>query len=769
MSSRNNSRGVSLCNVALAALSISLGASAPAWAQATATTPNSSEATAAEANEESTGLSEIVVTAQKRETNLQRTPIAISVATAEDLDNRRIKSLADLADGSIPSLRIAPFFSRNSAFNIGIRGIFPSSDANQPARDTATGVYIDGVYLGRPQGLGAALYDIERIEVLKGPQGTLFGRNSTGGAVSIVTRKPTGEFNFRQTVGVRNLNGYSTETHVDLPTFADVSLKFDGLITKRDGTVDNPAPGQNDFNSYDRRGFHARALWEPTDTFSVDYNYDISYDATTPNYVQLESVGVGGGRLAPLMQVQSSRAEIADIGVPERLSVGNIDGHSLTMTWELSENLEVRSITSYRTLKQTQWDNGGARTAFVPNAQFARYSIAGMNQSQVSQEFQLVGTLPHLNYVAGLYYFRETGGDYAWAPNTLQWNATGTAFTPLATLEAGAQSPFADRESTARAKSLAAFAQATWSPEFLDERAHFTAGARYTQDDKSGSLLQVNGLPDTSKFSFSDERVDPAVSVAFDVTNDIHVYAKWGTAYRAGGANSRSLTYRPFGPEVVTSREIGVKSEFWDNRARLNLAAFTTDYEDIQVDFNRNVLTPGVNRTTNETVNVPGAAKIEGYEAELTVMPIEGLTLNASYAYTTAEIPSAINPFNNVLSPLNIVYTPENSYSIGADYVRPMNGFTVRAHIDANAADGYRSGNSIASAPLTDSSFIVNGRLAVTDIGLKSGHNLELSLWSRNLLDEDHAFFRSFNSSTRFTTAMFNEPRSFGIDATIRY
>ena len=133
-------------------------------------------------------LSEVIVTAEKRETNLQKTPVAASVLGAEQMADRRIQSLADLTTG-IPSLRIAPFFSRTSALTVGIRGIVPF-DANQPSRDAGVGVYIDGVYLGRSQGLGAALYDIERIEVLKGPQGALFGRNSTGGAVSIVTRKP---------------------------------------------------------------------------------------------------------------------------------------------------------------------------------------------------------------------------------------------------------------------------------------------------------------------------------------------------------------------------------------------------------------------------------------------------------------------------------------------------------------------------------------------------------------------------------------------------
>ncbi|KAK0351164.1 hypothetical protein LTR94_026089, partial [Friedmanniomyces endolithicus] len=140
---------------------------------------------------ESAGLDDVVVTATKRETNLQYTPISISVLGSEALENRHVQSLMDLADGAVPSLRVATFEARQSALTIGIRGIVPN-DANQPAREQGVGVYVDGVYLARQHGLGSALLDIERVEVLKGPQGTLFGRNTEGGALSLVTRKPTG-------------------------------------------------------------------------------------------------------------------------------------------------------------------------------------------------------------------------------------------------------------------------------------------------------------------------------------------------------------------------------------------------------------------------------------------------------------------------------------------------------------------------------------------------------------------------------------------------
>ncbi len=749
------------------AASMMVGAAAPLlFAAGLAHAQTVETATAA-----SVGLAEIVVTAQKRETNLQRTPISITVAGAQDLQNRRVQSLADLADGAIPSLRIAPFFSRSSALTVGIRGIVPF-DANQPSRDAGVGVYIDGVYLGRSQGLGAALYDIERIEVLKGPQGTLFGRNATGGAVSIVTKQPTGEFGLRQVVGIRNFDGYSSETHLDLPRYAGVSVKVDAIVTKRDGTVENPlnntamrAPG---FNMYDRRGLHVGALWEPTPNFSANYGFDISVDETTPYYLQILS---SAAPLGPLQRIQPNRAEVADIGVPQSPSVGHTYGHVLTLTWQAMENMEVKSITSYRQLKQSQFDNGGAHQArFAPNALFGRYSLAQMHQKQWSQELQVLGSLPQLTYVAGLYYYDEEGDDWAWTPNTLQWNATGTAYTVLPSLQAGQQTPFPDRFSNAFAKSFAVFGQATWTPAMAGERLHVTVGGRYTDDKKHGQLLMSQGVARTDTFNFEDSRIDPMATVAFDVTEMIHTYAKWGTAYRAGGANSRSLIYRSFGPEEVETVEAGFKSEFWDRRARLNIAAYQTRYKEVQIDFSAVNFIAGRNIGTLETVNTQGIGKIKGAEVDLTLNPIKHLTLNASYAWTDAKLPLAPNPFaNNALQRVFIVYTPKNAFSASMDYEIPLERARIRAHLDFAAADGYHALSSEAAH--TQKSFVVNGRLALTDIQVREDATLQLSLWSRNLLNEAHTFVVTTSPAAGLNgqTGIFNEPRTFGIDATVQF
>src|SRR5689334_2437223 len=218
----------------LTALATALAAALPAHAQ------SGSERLAAAQNE---GLEEVVVLATKRATNLQDTAIAMSVMSAEGLEDRHVKALYDLADGSIPGLRVATFEARQSALTIGVRGIVPL-DANQPAREQGVGVYIDGVYLGRQHGLNASLLDVEQIEVLRGPQGTLFGRNTEGGAVNIITRKPTGVFEGRINSSVGNYGSYSANAHLDLPAAGPFSFKIDAAMDHQDATTRNPLAGQ---------------------------------------------------------------------------------------------------------------------------------------------------------------------------------------------------------------------------------------------------------------------------------------------------------------------------------------------------------------------------------------------------------------------------------------------------------------------------------------------------------------------------------------------
>jgi iron complex outermembrane receptor protein len=730
-------------------------------------------AAAADAAAADAQLDEVVVSAEKHETKLQDTPISISVLSSDALANRHAQSIEDLGDGSIPSLRVAPFFARSSALTIGMRGIGALGDANQPARDQAVGVYIDGVYLGRAQGLGSALYDVERIEVLKGPQGTLFGRNTDGGAISIVTRPPTGKFDLRATAGYGDYSAYKAEAHLDLPSFDNISLKFDALVTRRDGTTINPTTsGQPDFNGYDKRGFHAEALWKPQDNFSADYAFDVSNDQTTPYYVQL--LTKGSLALAPLIQLQPERAKAANVGVPMHWNIGNTWGHRLTLDWTLGPALEIRSVSAYRRLSQSQYDNAEeVLSAYAPNGLFSRYSMAHTYQDQYSEELQVIGRLPNIQFAAGGFYYREHARDNAQTPLSLQWNATGTAYTFLSL---NLDTVSLDRASHVTTESAGVFGQAVWTPPVMGGISHLTLGGRFTHDKKSGDLDTVNGAAPT----FVDanhvtvtgiipldkawNRFDPLVILAVDAAPDVNLYGKWSTGYKSGGANSRSLTYRAFNPETVSMFEIGAKTEFWDHRARINLAAYSGNLKQVQVDFN--VIVLNNTRGTLETTNA-ATGKTKGLEADFALQPLDGLTFSGSYTYTKVTLSQAFNPFINANSTVYPLYTPKQAGSLEVDYERPLSMATFKAHADANLADSQYT--SSTDPTLSDKSFIVNGRLALSDIHVAdSDARLQVSVWARNLFNEQHAFLKNTNASLG-TYGIFNDPRTFGLDATVQF
>jgi len=737
------------------------------------------------------GLSDVIVTATKRETNLQDTPISISVLGSEALSNRHVQSLMDLADGAVPSLRVATFEARQSALTIGIRGIVPN-DANQPAREQGVGVYVDGVYLARQHGLGSALLDIERVEVLKGPQGTLFGRNTEGGALSLVTRKPTGEFGMRAIAGLGNQGSYNSEMHVDFPALGDFAFKVDGVIQVQGPVTKNILPGETGFGEYDRRGLRLQTRWTPSENFTATLAADIGKDKNTPFYSQLlnfnpnglnvvpftaASVPSGSIRgLSPLVKVEGSkRMTQADIGVPQQWSVDDTRGVDLHLSYRPNDSMEIRSTTAYRDVDVEQYDNiaGAHRPPLgLPNGKFSRYSLAGFWQHQFSQELQLVGSLGNsIDYVAGVFYFKETVSDDASTPSTNQWNADGTAYTildPTPTIR-GFRSM--DRKSTAHAESKAIYGQGTWTPVGM-EALHLTVGGRYTWDDKDGTLELVNnalpvvnGVSGQLHFDTSVNRFDPLVTLAYDLTDRVNVYAKYSTGYRAGGASSRSLTYRSFKPEEVKAYELGLKSDLFDNRVRLNAAIYAMDRTDSQIDFS---LITGT-RNTLETVNAPGKTEIRGLELEGQFRATENLTLSAAYAYTDAKIPDTVNPFDGKLQQVFIAYTPENAASASADWESPFMGATLKIHLDANYADASHSFEQFAIK--NDKSFVVNGRIAIADIQTNAGGpQLEVALWSRNLLDETYVYRRDpSNRATLGDYGNFNTPRTFGIQLTAKY
>ncbi|MDP1026777.1 TonB-dependent receptor [Sphingomonas sp. KR1UV-12] len=857
MSYRSCLRAHLFAGIALLALPAVAQAAPAAGAVAEPAAP---AAEPAAAPDDQSPLGDIVVTATRRETNLQKTPIAINVLSTVALQDRHVQSLYDLADGAVPSLRVATFEARQSALTVGIRGIVPL-DANQPAREQGVGIYVDGVYLGRQHGLNAALFDVERIEVLKGPQGTLFGRNTEGGALNIVTKTPSGEFEGRVRAGIGNYGAYNGELHLDLPAYENFSVKLDGIVQYQGPTTKNPLAGQTGWNYFDRRGARASVRWAPIEGLTDDFSYDYGIDKNSPFYSQLLNYNpnkcVAGtqaaspncklpgtvyttltGTVKPLLPGVvvngDSRMKVADIGVPQQPSVDQTHGFTNILKYKLSPEIELRSITAWRGVDATQWDNsGGAHrvpvvtypalgtvsttcTAAAPCA-FSRYSLADLRQRQFSQEFQAVGSVDAFDYVAGLYYFNEHVSDDAATPNSngivavtnTAGQVTGYRYVILDPCtgsggfgsQPGCRS--IDRASAVVSKSYAAYGQVTWN---MTDALHLTAGGRYTHDKKEGELLfsrNINYRTNTAAatrngyapLDKSWDRFNPMVTLAYDATHDLHFYAKYATGYRAGGASSRTSNYQAFDPEDVKSYEVGMKSDFWDHRARFNLAGYIMDRKDSQVDISSIQVTSTGSFNNLVTINAPGITKIRGIEADLTVSPVEGLTLNASYAYTYTRIPpvlitnsvttGGVTSSTQAYQNFYIVFTPRNAASGSIDYSVPVGSDNqLRFHLDGNYAQATQAFDQFATK--NDASFIVNGRLALANILLGEGKQmLTVALWGRNLFNEQYVYRRDPSNSLPGapTTSVssgsinnvlgdygnFNAPRTFGVEALVNF
>jgi iron complex outermembrane recepter protein len=304
-----------------------------------------------------------------------------------------------------------------------------------------------------------------------------------------------------------------------------------------------------------------------------------------------------------------------------------------------------------------------------------------------------------------------------------------------------------------------------------------------------GGVNVVGPVPLNASWS----RFDPLVNLSVDATDDIHVYGKWSTGYRSGGANSRSLNYAKFNPETVSMFEVGAKTEFLDGKARLNIAGYVGRYKSIQLDFFGlyedvvNGVRVATTRTTSNTVNAPGTGKLKGFEAELNLAPFEGLTLSASYAYNSVKIPATLNPFpqtGNVFItvpiPIYQVYTPKHAASGAIDYEIPLNGFTLRAHLDGNYDSGYYGNYTDAeydpvtravryAQPKGEKALVFNARLALADFDLgTSDAKLTVAAWARNVFNEQHLFYKT-GAPRSGVQGFFNDPRTFGVEANIKF
>jgi iron complex outermembrane receptor protein len=726
------------------------------------------QSTVADASD-SVSLEEIVVTARRREEFLQRTPVAVTAFGAQALEERSIGDIWDIA-GYTPNVEFTPgSITGNSGGHIFIRGIGQSDFLI--TTDPGVGVYVDGVYLGRTQGGLLDLLDFERIEVLRGPQGTLFGKNTIGGAVNIVSARPRGEFGGVAEVTTGRFNRIDGRFTIEFPIAEDklsgriavLSKNRDGYGKSVDFTTGETLNELGDDNTLAARG---ALLWTPDENIDVLLAIDgtrareegpvqsmvefITPDPADPaslinlyNFVAVPVLGVPpfDGRYIPdnpFINFENGRAA----------SRNDLDnwGVSATVDWDLGGQ-KLRSVTAYRNLE----NRTGAGDATPAEIILQRDNL---KQDQFSQEIQLSGLSfnSRLNWITGAIYYTENAENHT---IVAQIPALNPVFAMLGIpVELGR-----DDIHKNKTESMAFYAQGTYA---LTERLSFTLGGRYTYEKKKytpnfRTLSLVTIIP-RQTLDKSWNVFTPKFGMEFQANDDILTYVSVARGFRSGGFNGRAgnvVSLAGFDPEFVWTYELGLKSRWFADRLQINAAAFYNDYTDIQLLL-VNATPTGFNVTTENAAS----AKVTGFELEMLARPIAGLDLSASVGYMDSKIKGP-PPGSGVAGGARLMETPEWSLSLGAQYRMPagdLGALTLR--VDYNYRS--RTFHDVKNTPsIAQKGFgLLNMRLTfeTTDSGW------QLALFGTNLTDERYKTTGiEALGFANFAVAQWGRPREWGL------
>jgi iron complex outermembrane receptor protein len=728
------------------------------------------------------GIEEIVVTARRREETAQSVPIPITALSGDELERRAALDMIDLA-------RITPNLSfehggvaRNTA-QVFLRGIGQTNWG--PAQDPKVGIYLDGVYLARPQGAVFDLLDIERVEVLRGPQGTLFGRNTTAGLIHVITKRPGDTFE----VGLHGLAGDDGQLGggitVNIPITDTLAARVSAQHRESDGYVENRFNGDD---WYDENGQNARAslAWTPNDRFDALLSFDYQRVRETPTLATCRWVGgdnlfalSGLDGLAALGDFADDVKATCEANKPysgfeeDPNDESNIDawGGALTLTYDLTEDLTLTSITAYRDIEEVNgsWGlTGDSPMGDIISVQ--QRSSLPSEYDQFSQEIRISGVAmeDRLAFVAGVYYFTEDAKATFDVPLFEGWMPVDCAANPFATpcFPAGPGLTFGDiilatqasgffQEFDAGNDSQAVFIEATYD---ITEALSVTAGIRYTEDDRELTLLQqlLLGLddpryvcPDGSppvqrKCSVSDDFTEttPRVIVNYKFNDDIMVYGSWSKGYSSGGFNQdpRLSTYEP---EVSKNWELGMKSTWFDRRLKVNVTGYHNDYQNQQLSVARTVNNQQVILILNAQ-----EATLYGFELEMQAllgnwtMSLTAGTTDGKYDKFSVQ-DSTIGPapdfvetfFTRDLSGNELVLGAPYTASLGIGY---LHNFDSGGSLDVNVGYSHRGRqfNNIDEYKGTrqDAFGLVDARVTWT---LPNGRTA-ISLVGNNLTDKEY-------------------------------
>jgi iron complex outermembrane receptor protein len=728
-------------------------------------------------------LEEIIVTAQKRTERLQEAPISVSAVTAEMLEQRGVVDTSNLG-ALAPNVTVNPTPGSSNTLGLFIRGI-GDADAILTA-DAGVGVYVDGVVLGRIAGEIFDLVDLQRVEVLRGPQGTLYGRNTTGGAVNLITAKPSDTFGAEQKFSYGSFRAWSSRTRVDTGEIANtgISAKLSFVHKQQIGTVNNvlkPAsldPGSNRTNAA-----RIALRFDQGGSFRANYSFDYSRARDVAPVFQLtalrpdvlafysSSALFGGSPFIPPLADSRRGSIVEDTAGPIYTT---ILGHTLNLEADVGA-LTLRSMTGFRVWNdnttRNDLDGNGALAGLVLNlATFAvapgQVSLFNANndrhQHQISEEINVLGSLldSRLEYVLGGFYFHERAKErndqrYTFVRELVPGFNAGINLNTIL---------WYSHYST----SKAVFGQGTFH---ITDQLDVTAGARYTADNKH--LVQISPTPRDVRRKFS--KPNWAASVNYKWQPSLMTYARVATGYKAGGINARASN-EGYNPENITSYEAGLKSELFDRRLRFNAAIYYQTLKDLQI----NQFQAGSGGATSITVNA-GKANAKGFEAELDAVVFEGFTVNGTVGYNHRKYKryDVLDPTTNSI--INIASTVHSNtggadwtFNVGGQYDFPKFGYgQLTARLDYSWRSKVYYHPSLFATPLNEfiaskAHGLLDARLTLSEIKL-GGLDTQIAGYIRNLTNEEYKLWGIDFGSLGFAGNTWGTPRTYGLELTAKF
>lgn len=579
--------------------------------------------------QQANAVEDIVVTARRTEESAQTTPLAVTAFNAETLQRQGALQVTDL-QGAVPNLNIVQGRGSSNSTNIYIRGV-GQPDALQTF-DPAVGVYVDDVYYSRIRGTQFDLLDLERIEVLRGPQGTLYGKNTIGGALKLVSRRPGQEFRARASAAYGSYDLIDIQGAVSGPITDTLAFGLSALHSQRGGYVTDPVTGA-EYNDKNTTAVRGSLAWDPASNLRVDFAADWSRDDAGLTVGQATSnlysiLGVPIRNFPNPLPQYDFRTRVTP-GLPNLTELSHWGG-SLRVEWDLSDSLTLKSITGYRELETTDYIDFDATELSISEA------LVDVSQQQRSQEFQLTYDSGPLTAVAGAYYLREEVSSHqeAYANDLL-----GAAF---------ANSPFTRTiDDALETTSKAAYANVSFA---VSDQLRVSGGIRRTEEEKdyirSTSTFYALLPAFNATYPFAPpvgeyDDTSLAASIDYQPDPDTLWYLRYSEGFKSGGFNGRANSISEsseYDPETAESWEIGFKATRWDNRLRFNAAYFITDYRNFQARVSGTDIDP-ITKAPSPKLSIlnAGGLSLSGLEIETVLVPIPGLQLDAQIGYLDAD------------------------------------------------------------------------------------------------------------------------------------